>query len=149
MRLSRKSIVAFSATLFVASISLAALFLWSSEIVVLDFDSYQLAVRQGAIEKEWLPGFLPCSAKNIHSITNLDSNTAIVTFNFDADFDKFIQAQQIAAPMNAKALGIRGHTEHFDDVRELTYMPKIVLEGQLYPGVLLVNRIHRKALYIK
>lgn len=128
---------------------LGAVFLWPRDIIELKFDTYEAAVESGAIDKEWLPDFLPHSAKNINSTSNLDSNTGLVSFSFGPDFDKFIAAQQAATPRAAASLGIRGHSELFGDPRELTYIPKISLNGKLYPGILLVNPSHGEALYIK
>lgn len=128
---------------------LLAVFLWPRDIIELKFDTYQAAVESGAIDKEWLPSFLPHSAKNINSTSNLDSNTSLVKFSFGPDFDNFIAAQQTAPPRTAASLSIRGHSQQFADPRELTYIPKISLDGKSCPGVLLVNRTSREALYIK
>lgn len=132
-----------------AAFALAAIFLWPRDVVELKFATYQLAVEAGAVEKEWLPSFLPRSAKDIYSTSNLDSNTGLVRFSFGPEFDKFIATQQTALPRTASSLGIRGHSEDFADVHELTYIPKISIDGEPYPGALLVNRKRRIALYIK
>ena len=141
------------ALVIVASMSILCIFvvvfLWPRDTIELKFDTYQRAVESGAIDKEWLPGFLPQSARNINSTSNLDSNTGLVSFNFGPDFDGFIATQQAAPPRTAASLGIRGHGERFGDSHELTYIPKISLDGQPYPGALLVNRTRREALYIK
>jgi len=130
-------------------LAFAVIFLWPRDVVELKFATYHLAVESGAVEKEWLPSFLPKSAKDIYSTSNLDSNTGLVSFSFGADFDQFIVTQQTAQPTTASSLGIRGHGEIFGDVHELTYIPKISVAGEAYPGALLVNRKRRVALYVK
>lgn len=141
------------AHLIVASICilfiLTVVFLWPRNVKELKFETYQMAVESGAIDNEWLPGFLPQSAKNIISSSNLDSNTGIVSFSFGRDFDEFIATQHAAPSRTAASLGIRGHSDRFGDSRELTYFPKISLDGKPYPGALLVNRTLGVALYIK
>ncbi|WEF31820.1 hypothetical protein [Pseudoduganella chitinolytica] len=148
MTKTRKFALVIVAGMFIL-FSFVAVFLWPRNIIELKFDTYQLAVESGAIDKEWLPGFLPQSAKNINSTSNLDSNTGLVSFTFGSDFDKFIATQQASLPRTAESLGIRGHSERFGDARELTYIPKISLDGGTYPGALLINRTRREVLYMK
>lgn len=148
MSLARKYILIIVPGVCMVS-ALVALVLWPRDVVELKFATYQLAVASGAVDKEWLPVFLPTSAKGIDSTSNLDSNTALVRFSFGADFDEFIAMQHTAPPRTASALGIRDHGENFGDAHELTYIPKISVAGEPYPGMLLVNRKRRTALYVK
>jgi len=45
------------------------------------YSDYSEAKSKGAIEREWLPSFLPASATNITECHSIDSNEVLVHFN--------------------------------------------------------------------
>lgn len=146
MRRSSKSILLI-VTGVVVLIVVAVL--WPRDVVELEFSTYKQAVAANAFENGALPTWMPKSATNIRSISNLDSNSAVVTFSFGPDFDTYLAAQKSAPAQSAASLGIRQQGDIFADPRELTYIPKIAPDGESHQGALLVNRSHRKALYFQ
>lgn len=70
-----------------------ALLIMPSNIVELEFATYEQAISTGAINRQALPDYLPKSAKDIHSTQDLDNGGEMVTFRYGSDFDQFIAAQ--------------------------------------------------------
>jgi len=130
----------------VALVALALLII-PSNIVELEFATYEQAVSTGAIERQALPDYLPKSAKDIHSTRDLDNGGEVVTFRYGSDFDQFVAAQVAAPPRTAKSLGIRLWNDDFTDPNEPSYFPEVALYREHKGGTLLINRVQRTALY--
>lgn len=130
-----------------ALVLLTVLFIFPSDVVEHAFPNYDSAVAAQAIELYRLPTLLPKSATKIRSIRNLDLNYAVVTFEYGPDFDEFIAAQDKIPGRTAKSLGLRLSDDRFEDRNHLVYMPKVSLYEESKPGTLLVNRVHRVAVY--
>lgn len=47
------------------------------------YQNYEQAFAHGAIQRGWIPHFLPASATNIFEKHDLDTNETIAKFNFD------------------------------------------------------------------
>ena len=47
------------------------------------YQNYEEVIADGAIQRGWIPEFLPVSAVNIFEKHNLDTNESILKFNFD------------------------------------------------------------------
>ncbi|MGK7949074.1 MAG: hypothetical protein AB4368_09785 [Xenococcaceae cyanobacterium] len=59
------------------------------------YQNYEETVAKGAIERGWIPDFLPVSAINIQEKHDLDTNEIILKFNFDlTDSEKLLQSCQ-------------------------------------------------------
>jgi hypothetical protein len=125
-----------------------ALLIMPSNIVELEFATYEQAISPGAINRQALPDYLPKSAKDIHSTQDLDNGDEMVTFRYGSDFDRFIAAQVAAPPRTAKSLGIRLWDDDFTDPNELSYFPEVALYREHKTGERLINRVQRTALYI-
>lgn len=123
-----------------------ALVISPSNIVELEFATYEQAVATGAFERQALPDHLPKSATDIHSTRDLDNGGEVVTFRYGSDFDQFIAAQVVAPPRTARSLGIRLWDDKFTDPIELSYFPAVMLYRE-HNGTLLINRLQRTALY--
>jgi hypothetical protein len=78
----------------------------------------------------------------------LDNGGEVVTFRYGPDFDLFIAVHATAAPRTAKSLGIRLWNDHFTDLNEISYLPKVAFYNEHKAGSLLINRVHRVALYV-
>ncbi len=128
-------------------VAIVLLYVGKLDIVELKFATYQQANSAGALKNGALPSLLPKSAQNIHSISNLDTNNEVVTFDFGADFDQYVNQQKSAPPLSASALGIRRQGEAFSNPDDLIYIPKVAPDGESIQGSLLVNRKKKRALY--
>jgi len=133
--------------LMFALLVLAALFVFPSNEVELEFATYDAAVAADAIALERVPTFLPRSATKISSVRNLDLNYEVVTFAYGKDFEQFIALQDRIPARTAKSLGIRIRDHRFDNPGQLIYMPKVALYKDTQQGTLLVNHVHKVALY--
>lgn len=126
---------------------LVALIIFPSNEVENEFATYTAAAASDAFKLERLPTALPKSATKIWSVRNLDLNYEVVTFHYGPDFDKFIASQARAPVRTAKSLGIRLRDDRFSNPQQLIYMPKVTMYEESRPGTLLVNHVHRVALY--
>ena len=139
----------WTAAIFLSTVALLALVLWAtSNAVKVEYASYEQAAAAGAFARQALPDHLPKSATDIHSTRDLDHGGEVVTFRYGSDFDLFIADHLTAAPRTAKSLGIRLWDDHFTDINEIIYLPDVVFYKEYKAGSLLINRVHRVALYI-
>ena len=135
-------------TLSLIVLLVLALLIIPSDIVEHKFTTYEQAAAAGAFERQGLPDHLPKSARDIHSIRDLDHGGEVVTFRYGPDFDEFIASQATAPSRTAKSLGIRLWNDHFDNVNELIYLPRVSFYREQKQGSLLINRVQKIALYI-
>lgn len=126
---------------------LVALIIFPSNEVENEFATYIAAAASDAFKLERLPTALPKSATKIWSVRNLDLNYEVVTFHYGPDFDKFIASQARAPVRTAKSLGIRLRDDRFSNPQQLIYMPKVTMYEDSRRGTLLINHVHRVALY--
>lgn len=126
---------------------LAALIIFPSNEVENEFATYTAAAASDAFKLQRLPTALPKSATKIWSVRNLDLNYEVVTFHYGPDFDKFIASQARAPVRTAKSLGIQLRDDRFANPQELIYMPRVTMYEESRPGTLLINHVHRVALY--
>ncbi len=125
-----------------------AIYLWPRDVVELKFATYSQAMAEGALENG-ARRLIPKSATDIRSSSNFDSNSAIVTFKFGPEFEKYISQQKSVQAKSASELGFLFEDSAFSDPRELTYIPKINPDGETNQGSLLVNRSKGMALYFE
>ena len=53
------------------------------EVQEAEYEHYQQMIEDGAIERGWVPSFVPASASGIHERHDLDTNQVWVRFHFD------------------------------------------------------------------
>ena len=123
------------------------LYIFPSNEVETEYANYDAAVAAKAFELERIPTLLPTSATKIWSVRNLDLNYEVVTFQYGPDFDTFIAAQVRLPGRTARSFGIRPRDDRFENPHELVYIPNAFLYARSSPGKLVVNHVHRVALY--
>jgi hypothetical protein len=81
-------------------IGLAACFL--SETIESTYENIDEAVTAGAVERGWVPEWLPDTAVNLHEKHDLDSNASILRFSLSlTDFAIPLDCQETTVPPSA------------------------------------------------
>lgn len=69
-----------SLLLAAAALAVGLLWMWNSEQIKETYSTYADARRAGAVERDWIPTFVPSSARNIADSHNLDTNRQTLQF---------------------------------------------------------------------
>ena len=73
-----------------------------SETIESTYENIDEAVKAGAVERGWVPAWLPEGAVNLHEKHDLDSNASILRFSFAlTDFAIPLDCQETANPPSA------------------------------------------------
>lgn len=137
----------YTVTVLVFLFMAALFYVGRRDLVEHEYATYEQAKAAGAFENDALPGLVPKSATNIHSVRNLDSNTEVVSFSYGPDFEIYLASQVSAPAQSASEIGIRRQGPEFADHKNLIYFPKI--ETDSYRGSVLVNSKVKRALYFE
>ena len=126
------------------AMSLAGCSDWEDE----RYASWAEANRAGAVEKGWLPPFVPTNARDISDTHNLDTNEQKLTFTVPANdvltmLESIDPHNELREELAAKAFREVGWT-----ASEVQDAQAILLCTQTYSGIVVANRRTGQAVYV-
>jgi hypothetical protein len=123
-----------------------------SDVMEEHFATWADAERAGAVERGWIPAFVPKSATNIREVHNIDTNAQTLEFNFRgsdvqgmvAGLHRVSAEDQGSAAGLADDVGIDGNSEAY-----IVCSKPLNIVSEPLNGVLVFSRESGRAVYKK
>jgi hypothetical protein len=112
------------------------------------YSTWAEAKRAGAIERGWIPPFVPTSARDLNDMHNLDTNEQRLEFtvppeDVEAMIESITPHSDLTGDLAARALAEAGR-----DVGKASASKAILMCTQAYSGILVANRHTGNAVYV-
>lgn len=119
-----------------------------ADIVEERYGSLDEARRAGAVERGWVPLFVPSAARNLRSVHDLDSNSQRLTFEVPPDAVKpMIDAVAPLSELHGNALE-RAIEEAGREGRENMTVNAYLMCTQTYSGAIITERNTGRVVYL-